>query len=182
MAPAELAITVDYPQWLRVGDRELVRVRIDPAMSSPQGETSDIAGGGADPRSRSRNQEVEIRAIQARLEINGAVVSPEGDTTSPWSAHEPAVFTWTIRAAQEESARGTAWTFLVPVSSSDLAAERIALSAQPVKIAASAPLGVNGPAARLFGSILMVLGTILGLPGLDRTLTRAIPPRGQLRR
>lgn len=174
---AAYAITFNYPRLIRVGDSELVRIRLAPAAPLPEGQPSAAEEGHREPGPRSGDRAPVEIAIQARLEVSGAIVNPKGDITTPWSAAEGASFVWTIRIMTAPTARGTAWMFLIPVGSTDLAAERIAISAQPVEIAAGTLLGVNGPVARLSGSLLMVLGTILGLAGIAQMPRQEISRR-----
>ena len=171
---ARYSIALEYPQRLRVGDSDLVHLRIDPALGPPTGQLPSPSDGKPAPGPRGGEGASAALAIQARLELSASTVTPAGDVTSPWSPNEGASFVWRIRSADGVPSRGTAWAFLIPIGSGRLAEERMAISAQPVAISTSTLLGVNGPAARGIGSVLLVLGAVLGLPGLDRLLIPAI--------
>ncbi len=168
------AVTLDYPESPRLGDTELVHLQIHPIRRLPGEDASGAAN--ALQKSRSGDDSDLAVAIQARLELGGATVVPDGDITTPWALGEGASFLWTIRPADAVTLRGTAWAFLIPAASQALGGDRLALSAQPLEIHPRTIVGVSGPTARFTGSALMILGCILGVPWLDR-----IPKPGRRR-
>jgi len=173
----EYTVALEYPRVIRRGDTELVHLRVTPAKGlSDDGLTEQNEAVG-EPTARTEDGVGQHVALQARLELSGADVAPDGDITASWSAENGTGFLWTIRGLPGRAARGTAWIFRLPVGSPDLAGDRMAVSAQPLEIGVATFLGLTGQAARVVGAILLVLATALGMPRLDEGLRRAMKRR-----
>jgi hypothetical protein len=168
----EYLVTLKYPGLLRAGDSESVHVRIAPEQQSGLDAALDTSGAGSLPRGPNGNSDYRTPLIQARLEVSGASVQPEGDITAAWAPDQEVEFVWRLWNIQEANARGTAWTFLVPHESSTLPGPRIALSAQPLEIRPSKLLGISGPVARIIGGALVAIASTFAMPTVERALRR----------
>jgi hypothetical protein len=165
-------VTLEYPQWLRAGDSGLVRLHVVATHIPLAEDPADVLDVGQGQQSGMYHDSAGLPAIQARLELSDAAVSPAGDISAPWSPPQAASFLWTVQGMRGAAARGTAWTFLLRSVSLDLSGERSAISAQPLEIRTRTLLGITGPAARFSGAALLILGTVLGMPDLEHLLRR----------
>lgn len=168
--PSGYTLVLDYPRVIRVGDSQLVRLRISSSLNYLEGDLLDRPVSATDESLPADGGSHETFAVQARLELDDASVRPAGDITVPWTADHGANFTWTIKGTPGSNAGGTAWSFLLPIGSADLVQERHALAAQPLQVRQTTLFGLNGPASRVTGAVLVLVAAALEMPWLDRGL------------
>lgn len=104
---------------------------------------------------------------EARFDIAGMIVEPQGATFQPLKQGESITFYWSIRPQETGVYRGTVWLHLNFVDRLSGEESRMALSAQIVEIEAVDFFGFSVDFVRTSGVVGSVLGVIVGLPFFD---------------
>lgn len=89
--PQFVHIQFSYPRWVRLDESGSVLVKIGLDGT----EMGDLQGW------------------QARLEMNGVVISPHGESRQKAMAGKETVFRWNIRPYKSNAGRGTLWIYQV---------------------------------------------------------------------
>ncbi len=168
--PEQRLITLEWPGGIRVGDSDIVRLRLEVDEAGQITPTAFFE----DHQVQAELVEIEslydthvIRA-EARLEILGLEISPPGTTDRRLLPGEPVEFSWTLRPEATGTYRGTVWLMVryFPMDGGEEMEKT--LFSRPLEINGQNLLGLGGQAARLLG----LLGTgITSLFGLDDILT-----------
>ena len=94
----------------------------------------------------------------------GAQTSPPGLVSQSLQPGQTVTFSWSIRAVEPATQRGTVWFYLRYVPIDGGPEQRQALSAQPIEIEAVNFLGLKAQTARWLGAAGIVISFILGQP------------------
>jgi hypothetical protein len=90
-APQFIHFQIFYPQWIRLDESGsfLLKINLDSAEME------------------------DLRGWQARLEMNGVVISPHGESRQRAVAGRETVFRWNIKPYKPDAGRGTIWVYQV---------------------------------------------------------------------
>lgn len=84
-------IQISYPRWVRLDETGPFQLAIN--MNGP--DLGDLQGW------------------QARLEMNGVVISPHGESRQRMIAGKETLFRWNIKPYKSEAGKGTLWVYSV---------------------------------------------------------------------
>jgi len=82
---------ISYPRWVRLDETGSVKLRINM--------------NGADSG--------DLQGWQARLEMNGVVISPHGESRQRIAPGKETLFRWNIKPYKSKAGRGTLWVYSV---------------------------------------------------------------------
>jgi len=156
LASASSDVVLEFPAFIRIGDRDLVHLRVGAASPDPQ--AIDVGDGPA--------------SAEARLELPGALVRPPEAISQPLKPGRPLVFSWSVSLAEPTEYRGTAWLFLTVFGEGSDSPNRIPLSAQTIDIKGIGLLGLSGEVGRISGLLCGIGALLLALPFAEDILRR----------
>lgn len=84
-------VRMSYPRWIRLDETGVFQLRIN---------TNGIDSGS-------------LQGWQARLEMNGVVISPHGESRQRMIAGKETLFRWNIKPYKSEAGKGTLWVYSV---------------------------------------------------------------------
>ncbi len=159
-------LNLEWPPKLREGDSGVVKMTLEVDDQGNITPTAEIEGNEV------RGETVVIQNLydthnvlaEARLDMAGVEVSPEGEVSEPLRPGQAATFFWNIRTPQVGRFKGTVWLHLrfVPLKG-DEPESRTLVSAQVIDVDTVNFLGLGGTPARLLGGMGTLVGSILGL-------------------
>ncbi len=159
---------MEWPPTIRVGDSRRIHLtlqldaegRLTPTVS----EAGNVSRG--EPVLIPNLYETHNVVVEARFDITGLQVSPEGEVMEPMQPGQTVNFYWSVKPQDVGTYQGTIWLHLHFIPLQGGADSRIALSAQPVEIKAINFLGLGGMPARILGGVGALLGSVLGLDNI----------------
>jgi hypothetical protein len=159
-------LNLEWPPRLREGDSGVVKLVLEVDDQGNLTPTAEVEGNVV------RSQTVEIQNLydthnvvaEARLDMAGVIVLPEGDVSEPLRPGQSATFFWNIRTPHVGHYKGTVWLHLrfIPIDG-DGPESRTMVSAQVIDVETVNFLGLGGTPARLLGGAGALLGSVLGL-------------------
>ena len=161
-------LVLEWPPRLRVGDAGFLRTKLitdlpgGPSLSYDEGE--NVPGNPANDFADSPS--VDTVFIEASLDMPGLQVTPVGEISGSLHPDQPVMFVWNIHSPKAGTYQGTIWLHVRLVPPEGGSGIRKVLSAPRVEIQTVDFLGLNGAAARILGSVGVIMGSILGLDGL----------------
>jgi hypothetical protein len=158
-------LVLEWPRSIRAGDSDVVRLDL---VLDEQGNLTPTAQTGD---GQLQTQPVQIPNLydthnviaEARLDMAGMAVAPEGVTSIPLRPREKASFIWSVRPSDSGEYRGAIWVYIVLVPLNGGKEIRQVLSTQVINLNVTNFLGLNGTAARILGVVGTLLGSLLGL-------------------
>lgn len=170
--PERRRLTLEFPPQIRAGDSDIVRLTLEVDDLGNVTPTAEVGGNVV------TGEVIEIPNLyethnviaEARFDIAGMQVSPEGLTSQPLAQGQSVSFFWSILPADAGVYRGTVWLYLRFVERVGGAESPRAVSAQPVEIEAVNFLGMSGELARTVGVVGSIAGTVVGFPFLEDIL------------
>lgn len=154
-------LVIEWPSVLRVGDSGAIRLALDinppgARIPAPNGDDQPVAGLYA----------THNLVAEARLEIAGLDVLPQGSISEPLQLGKGAEFYWRVDPYRPGSYHGTLWLYINFIPKPGNEAGRVTLLARAIEIQAKDMLGFSVKTVRLAGlagmmvSILLVVGCI----------------------
>jgi hypothetical protein len=167
--PESRRLTLDWPATMRTGDADIIRLILEVSSDGRVTPTVEFAGDEV------TGEVVEIPNLytthhvlaEARLDIAGLQISPQGTVSEPLLPGERVSFYWSVRAAKSGNYQGTVWLHLRFLPKAGGAEVRQAISAQVVEIQVNSFLGLTAPMARWLGGLMVVLGAVINLPEIS---------------
>jgi len=159
-------LNLEWPPRLRQGDSGVVKLTLEVDDQGNLTPTAEIEGNTV------RSQTVVIQNLyethnvvaEARLDMAGAEVSPEGEVSEPLRPGQAVTYFWNIRTDQVGHFKGTVWLHLRFIPLNDNEPEsRTMVSAQLIDVETVNFLGLGGSSARLLGTVGTLVGSIVGL-------------------
>ncbi len=177
-------LRLEWPSKIKVGDAEAVRLTLE----------MDESGSLVTPRASSGTgmmvEQVNIPNVyethnviaEARLDITGLEFLPSGQISTGMKPGQAVVFIWSVRPDDIGDFEGAVWLHLLFTPKDGGPEFRTVISAQVIDIQAVDFVGLGGSAARILGSVGIVIGSVLGLDAiagffLDRLTRRFHPER-----
>lgn len=159
-------LNLEWPLKLREGDSGIVKMTLEVDDQGNLTPTAEIEGNVV------RGQTVVIQNLydthnvvaEARLDMAGIDVSPEGEVSEPLRPGQSATFFWNLHATQVGNLKGTVWLHLrfIPLNGNE-PESRTMVSAQVIDVEIVNFLGLGGTPARWVGGLGTLVGSIFGL-------------------
>jgi len=157
---------------MRVGDAGLIRLTLEVDDRGSIPPTAEVTGHVV------AGQVVQIpnlyathRVIaEARLDLLGMSVQPEGLVSEPLLPRQTVTFFWSVRPSEAGTFRGTLWFHMRFVDKVSGQESEKTIAAPPIQIEATTLLGWNARAARLAGGLGSLVGAVLGFPFANEML------------
>jgi hypothetical protein len=168
--PEQRLIAFEWPRGIRVGDSDVVQLRLEPDETGMLTPTAYFADHEvqAEPVTIENLYDTHIIRAEARLDILGLEMTPTGTTDRRLLPGEPVEFSWTLRPESPGTFRGTVWLWVRYLPQDGGEPLEKMLFSRPLEIEGQNLLGLGGQAARLLG----LIGTgITSLFGLDDIMT-----------
>ena len=165
-------VVMEWPPRIRVGDGDRLRLTLlvdSQGRITPSVETAGHQVSGQEVAIPDL-YETDNLVVEARLDLAGVPVEPQGMVSQPMLRGQPLTFYWSIRPQGTGILRGTLWIFLVMVPKDGSPLQRQPLLALPVNIEAITVLGVPSNVARWGGVVGASLSAVLGFPFLEKIL------------
>lgn len=165
-------IVVESPGKIRAGDADVLRLSLIMDESGRVTPTAEMGGHAVS------GEPVEIPNLydtyhvvaEARLDMAGLEIQPQGVVKQPMQPGVPVVFVWSLSPSHPGNFRGMLWLYLNLIPKAGGAQDQRALLARPVEIQAVTVLGMTAPLARWIGAIGSVFSFIFGIPFLEDAL------------
>ncbi len=182
--PERRRLTLEWPPTLRVGDADVIRLTLEVDEMGGITPTAEIEGHQVRGETVSIPNLYETHDViaEARLDMAGAQVRPQGPISEALLPGQPVTFYWSVRLMEAGRYRGTVWLHLRFRPKSGGEEVRRAVSAQFIEVEAVTLFGLGGGAARAVGALGSALGTVLGFPFVGdafRWLWRRVRRRGE---
>ena len=168
--PESRRLTLEFPPVVRAGDSTRIRLQLEVDDRGNLTPTAVVEGNVV------TGEVVEIPNLyethnviaEARLDMAGMEVQPQGPVSEPLLPGQEVVFYWSIRPNDAGQYEGTAWLHLRFVPKAGGEESRIPVSVQFLEIESKSFLGfLSGGAARGIGAVGSVVGGVLGFPFVD---------------
>jgi hypothetical protein len=167
-------LAVEWPSILRVGDGALLRLsltvdnegKITPTVII---QDNQITG---EPVQIPNLYDTHHILAEARLDIAGLQVAPQGSVQEPMLPGQPLTFYWSLNAPSPGNYRGTLWLFLELIPKNGGQIERLPLLARQIDLEARSFLGLPVNVARWAGFVGAVAGVVLGFPFIQTLIMR----------
>jgi len=159
-------VVVEWAPVMRVGDQSRLQLSLEPAKDD---ETAPSQTGGASPDPYDRYW---IFA-EARLEMVGLDLSPQGPVTAPMLPGKPVSYYWKLSASEPGRFNGTLWLQLRLTPRDGGKDESIALLARQISFEARDFLGLPAVLVRWAGVAGAAGGAVLGFPLWEHAFTSA---------
>ena len=153
--PEARVIRLEYSPAPRLGDSQVMELRILPAEESAGTETV---------------YDAYTVLAEARLDMPLANTRPAGVVSAPLTSGSGATFYWDVSPRVDGEIEGTVWTYLRFIPKGGGEETRQAVSAQMVRIRSVSVLGRTGTQARVLGVAGLGLGILLGWPIVRRKM------------
>jgi hypothetical protein len=158
-------MTLEWPPTIRVGDSDVIRLTLEVDELGNVTPTAQIEGH------ETRGETVFIPNLydthnvmaEARLDLAGVQVTPEGDVSEPLLPGQSATFFWSVLPQEVGTFRGTIWVHLRFIPHDGGPESRRPLTAQLVEIQAANLLGLGGNTARWAGALGTLVGSFISL-------------------
>jgi hypothetical protein len=163
--PEARTLFMEWPPTIRVGDSRRIHLtlqvdeegRLTPTVS----EAGNVSRGV--PLQIPNLYETHNVVVEARFDIAGVQISPQGEVMEPMQPGQAVNFYWSVKPQDVGTYQGTIWLHLHFIPRQGGAEQRIPLTAQPIEIKAINFLGLGGTLARILGGVGTLLGSVLGL-------------------
>lgn len=167
--PERRRLTLEIPPRIRAGDSDRIRLTLE---MDDLGHITPTAQAGGNVVT---GEMIEIPNLyethnviaEAQFDITGLQISPAERVSQSLLPGQSVTFYWSILPAGVGIYRGTIWFYLRFVDKVSGDQSERAVSAQPVEIEAVNFLGLSANAARLFGAVGSVVGTVVGFPFIE---------------
>jgi hypothetical protein len=164
--PEARRVTLEFPSQIRAGDSDVIRLTLEVDDLGNVTPTAVVGGNVV------TGEVIEIPNLyethnvvaEARLDLAGVEVKPEGAVNAPLLPGKSVTFYWSIRPAEAGTFRGTAWLYLIFTPKAGGEETRLPVSAQWIEINSTSLFGLGGNAARTLGAIGSVIGSVIGFP------------------
>ncbi len=181
--PEARTLFMEWPPTIRIGDSRRIHLalqmdeegRLTPTVS----QAGNVSRGV--PLQIPNLYETHNVVVEARFDIAGLQVSPEGEIMEPMQPGQAVNFYWSVKPQDVGTYQGTIWLHLRFIPRQGGAEQRVPLTAQPIEIEAINFLGLGGTLARIVGGVGTLLGSVLGLDNVVSWLWERLKKRAVAR-
>jgi len=158
-------IILEWPRKVRIGDAQIINLTFAIDDQGNLSQAAEMYGSGAaiEPNLVESIYDTHRVVAEARLDIAGLEYEPAGEINTALLPNQSPRFVWHVRANEAGNYSGTVWLHLRYIAKEGGEEERKLLSAQIIEIEAVKLCFLDGKAARVLGSVGLVLGSVLGL-------------------
>jgi len=165
-------LNLHFPSKIRVGDTAVIRLSLDmlPKHLSTKKTETQQSENKVDLLNEVSDAYHII--IETRLELAGFEYLPTGGISEALLPLKGVVFYWNVRPRQQGFYHGTIWVYVKYLPKDGGQEVRQLLTAQTVDLESIVFFGLNGEAARISGSIGLVIGLLMSLNSFLRRKQR----------
>jgi len=160
--PQPYVLSLETPAWVRLGQAGTVRLRVFPSSPRQQRAPSPTPV----PNSPLTNP-----LIEARLELPGGLVDPDGSQMSPLPTGGALAFEWNVRSADPGEIDGTLWVYQDMQPGTDGSGDQRALAAFPLAVKTISLAGLSAATLRVLAILAIALGLLLNLPAIGERIS-----------
>ena len=167
-------LSIEWPSSIRVGDSDIIRLTLEIDNQGQITPSVEVSGHQILGREISIPNLYDTDNIfaEARLDMAGMQVSPDGAVRQTMLPGQTLIFYWSISPNQAGSYRGTLWVYLDLVPKSGGEMDQRTLIAHRIDIQSDTVFGLSATTARWFGAGGAVVSSILGFPFLEKILEK----------
>jgi hypothetical protein len=164
-------LTWDYPLYARVDDTEMVKLTLDISEMNNISTTESSNSSKAVGRNQNVFDTYNVIA-EARLDLEGMKISPQGSILESLTPGEKANFYWKLTPTDTGIVRGTLWFYvdLIPKKGGDLT--QIPVIAKPIEIQVNSLMGIPVSFWRWLCALGILLSSVLIFPFLEERLMK----------
>ena len=161
-------LTLEWPPTIRVGDSDVIRLTLEVGAQGNLTPTAQIEGHETHGETVFIPDLYDTHNVmaEARLDMAGMQVTPEGEVSEPLLPGQSVTFFWSVRPQEVGNYRGTIWVHLRFIPHDGSEESRKPLNAQLVELQAVNFLGLGGSAARWMGTLGTLIGSFFSLENL----------------
>jgi len=172
--PENRILSLDYPQRIRIGDSDVIRLTLD--MDNDGKLLTSVADGeemskGEIITSKNLYDTYNVFA-EARLDMAGVNTRPSNTISETLLPGQKITFFWSVLPEDVGSYKGTVWFYLRFLPKSGGEEIRQALSAQSIVLEVTSFFGLSGSSTRWLGVISLVISILLGIPFIKAWIER----------
>jgi hypothetical protein len=166
--PENRFLVLEWPKKIRVGDSEIIRLALEMDSEGNMTPTASVEGSQifSEPVQIPNLYDSHYVIAEARLDMAGLEYLPSGVISEALQPGQPVIFIWSVRPREIGAYKGTVWLHLRYVPKAGGPESRKVLTAQLIEVQGVNFFGLGGTAARVLGSVGVVIGSILGLDNL----------------
>jgi len=171
--PESRRLTLEFPPVMRTGDSARIRLQLEVDDRGNITPTAIVEGNvvTGEVIEIPNLYETHLVVAEARLDMAGMEVQPQGTISEPLTPGKSVTFYWSVRPEDSGRYEGSAWLHLRFIPMTDINGEqesRVAVSVQFLEIEAKSFMGfLNGGTARGIGALGSLIGSVLGFPFVD---------------
>jgi hypothetical protein len=167
-------LSIEWPSSIRVGDSDIIRLTLQVDTQGQVTPSVEVSGHQLLGREISIPNLYDTDNIfaEARLDMAGLQVSPDGSVRQTMQPGQTLVFYWSLSPSQAGTYRGTLWVYLDLVPKTGGVMDQRTLIAHRIDIQSDTVLGLSAATARWFGAGGAVFSSILGFPFLEKILEK----------
>lgn len=159
-------LSLEAPAWVRLGQAGTVRLRVFPASPRQQMSSSPMP---------IPNNSLVNPLIEARLELPGGLVDPNGSQISPLTSGGSLAFEWNVCSTDPGELDGTLWVYQDTPPGMDGSANQRALAAFPLTVKTLSLAGMSTATLRVLAILAIALGLLLNLPAIGERISSSRP-------
>jgi len=168
-------LVLELPMKIRVGDTELIRLRLD---VDEQGNIVPTDEQGGELADSDNDHLIDIFTkyniiAEARLELAGMKITPAETISEPLLPKQQATFYWSLRPIKEGNYRGTIWLYIRFIPNNGGIESRRVISVQFLEVEAITLFGIGVGQARAMGASGLLTGILLGIPFIENRVRRS---------
>lgn len=170
--PERRLLSLEWPQRIRVGDTDTIRLTLEMDESGQITSTAEISGNEVTMKPVIVENLYETHTIQveARLNLAGMNVQPEGLLVEQLNPGNSVTMYWSLSPDKAGEHRGSFTVQLAMIPKGTGVAERRQILARTLEIESVSVIGMSAGAARWTGFAGSALGFIFSVPFFERIL------------
>jgi len=167
-------MSIEWPDSIRVGDSDIIRLILEVDTHGQITPTVEVSGHQLLGKEISipNLYDTDNIIVEARLDMAGPQVSPDGAVRQTMLPGQTLVFYWSISPSQAGTYRGTLWVYLDLIPKAGGEMDQRTLIAHRIDIQSITVFGLPAMTARWFGAGGAVLSSLMGFPFLEKILEK----------
>ena len=172
--PEKRLLSIEWPATIRVGDSDIIRLTLETDKRGQITPSAEVNGHQIIGQQVSIPDLYDLDNIiaEARLDMAGLQVSPDGAVRQTMLPGQTLVFYWSISPGQAGLYRGVLWVYLDLIPKNGGEMDQRALMAHRIDIQSTTVLGLPAATARWISAGGAVFSSILGFPFLEKLLEK----------
>lgn len=158
------SITIQYPEYLKLGEVGQVKVGISADDQENPGRTRKPNFETAKSVGQERNE----LNIETRLDMPNVKMEPAGTLSSALVEQSQLKFSWQLKPFEKGNYSGTVWIYLIEISRDNEPSHKQLLLTKPIQIDVISILGLPLYMIKIFGFLMLGLTLIAGYPFIKK--------------